>query len=305
MILTAACTPERDRSELFAPGDVDVLVIDAVLTVGQGYPVIRLSRTLAADVPYTPETAAETRAVISITSLDGPVPYGGVPEAPGLYGPLGPVMVIQPETEYKLWVETSAGEKLTATTVTPARFAVDAWVVLDPTGAVELRRLQTFAAAGDSVYSRPENQLVYAEGLLEARFAPGGAARFSALGYQLALFSLDLDSDYVVEPPFFDDEDFEDLSRMGSSPALIAEDGRVRLPWFSIYFQGRHLYKVYALDRNWFDLVRSTPQTDGGLGFGGNVGDPGDRPIFNVQGGIGLFGSASVDSVGFFILPRE
>jgi hypothetical protein len=28
------------------------------------------------------------------------------------------------------------------------------------------------------------------------------------------------------------------------------------------------------------------------------------RPSFAVQGGIGLFGSAAVDSVGFVVLPR-
>ncbi len=29
-----------------------------------------------------------------------------------------------------------------------------------------------------------------------------------------------------------------------------------------------------------------------------------DRPIFHVEGGIGLFGSASTDSVGIIVLPR-
>ena len=198
---------------------------------------------------------------------------------------------------------TAAGERLTATTRTPARFAVDSWVLLDSAGQAVERTLATFAEAGDSVYVQPENQLVYAEGLLEARWRSGGAANFAGAGYQLALFSLDLDSDYVVEPPFFDEEDFEDLGRMGSSPALVALEGEARLPWFGIYYEGRHLYKVYTLDLNWYDLVRSTPQAGGGLGFGGNAGDGTDRPIFHVEGGIGLFGSASVDSVGFTILP--
>ena len=34
----AACTPERDQSELFAPEFLDILVIDAVLIVGQEIP---------------------------------------------------------------------------------------------------------------------------------------------------------------------------------------------------------------------------------------------------------------------------
>ena len=202
-------------------------------------------------------------------------------------------------------MRSTRGEELTARTVTPASFSVDEWVLLDSTGSTELRTLKTFADAGDDVYSQPENRLSYAEGLLEARFAPGGAGLFAGWGYQLALFSIDPGSDYVIDPPFFEEEDFEDLPRKGSSPILNIDDGRVRLPWFGIYFEGRHNYKVFVTDLNWYDLVRSTPPADGGLGFGGNAGDTQDRPIFHVDGGIGLFGSAAVDSVGFYILPEN
>jgi len=310
MLALAACTPERDQSELFAPQDVDLLVIDAVLLVGQEYPVIRLTRTLAPDVPFNQDSAGEVGAAITIKAMIDSVgmamPYLDVPGEPGYYQPnSGGGFEILPETEYRLTVRSSRGENLTARTLTPARFSADEWLLLDPSGTTELRTLQTFADAGDSVFYRPENQLTYAEGLLEVRFTSGGAAAFAAVGYQLALFSIDLDSDYVIDPPFFEEDDFQDLARMGSSPALIADNGRVRLPWFSIYFQGRHVFKVYTIDLNWYDLVRSTPQTDGGLGFGGNVGETADRPIFRVEGGIGLFGSASVDSVGFFVLPAE
>jgi hypothetical protein len=298
----SACTPERDPNELFAPEFLDMLVIDAVLIVDQEFPAVKLTRTLAPNEPFNPDTAGEVGAFINIAREGQSVTYRDVPDRPGVYVTL-PGYFIEPETEYRLTV-TTRGETLTASTVTPARFTVDEWVLLDPSGTTELRTLQTFAAAGDSVYFRPENQLRYAEGLLEARFAPGGAEQFAAFGYQLALFSIDPDSDYVIDPPFFEEDDFEDLPRQGSSPILLVEEGRVRLPWFGIYFEGRHKYKTFVLDRNWYDLVRSTPQTDGGLGFGGNAGDIQDNPIFRVEGGIGLFGSAAVDSVGFFVLPE-
>jgi hypothetical protein len=299
----AACTPERDQSELFAPEFLDVLVVDAVLIVDQEYPLIKLSRTLAPDVAFNQENAAETGASISISSAETTLIYTDLPGQPGVYY-TGSALVIRPETEYQLTVNTFPGETLTATTTTPASFAVEEWVLLDATGSTVLRRLKTFDDVGDSVYYQPENQLVYAEGLLEARFTSGGAGVFSALGYQLALFSIDPDSDYVIDPPFFEDEDFEDLPRKGSSPILIVDSGRVSLPWFGVFFQGRYDYKVFAVDQNWYDLVRTTPQTDGGLGFGGNAGDGQDNPLFRVQGGIGLFGSAAVDSVGFYILPN-
>ena len=123
------------------------------------------------------------------------------------------------------------------------------------------------------------------------------------LQLQISLFSLDPEAGLVIDPPFLDEEDLADLPRSGSSPALSGEEGYVRLPWFSIYYDGRHLYKAFAVDGNWFDLVRSIPQGGGGIGFGGNLGDGVDPPIWHINGGIGLFGSAAVDSLGFFIAP--
>ena len=119
------------------------------------------------------------------------------------------------------------------------------------------------------------------------------------------LFSLDLGSDFVIDPDFFEDEDFEDLERNNASPPLEGEDGLLRLPWFAVFFEGRYLIKIFALDTNWYDLVRSDRDfSAGGPGFGGTAGDSFQKPIFHVDGGIGLFGSASVDSIGLYVLPR-
>jgi hypothetical protein len=107
----------------------------------------------------------------------------------------------------------------------------------------------------------------------------------------------------VIDPDFFEEDDFEDLERENYSPMFLGEDGSVRLPWFAIFFEGRYQIKVWSVDRNWNDLVRSSPALNQGAGFGGNAGDGFERPIFHVEGGFGLFGSAAVDAVGFRVLP--
>jgi hypothetical protein len=297
----SGCSTERDPNELFAPGDVDVLVVDARLIVDQRLPMIRLSRTLAPNEVFTDDNAAESDATVAIVIADTTVvPYREVTGWSGRYVPVAAsVPLVAPETTYRLVVVSAAGEEMSALTTTPRRFEVDSWVLLDTAGENVIRELRTFADAGDSVYDAEENQLVYSQGLIEARFAETGVD-----GYQLALFSLDLDSDFVIDPPFFDEEDFADLERNGSSPILVAENGTLRLPWFAVYFAGRHLYKIYAVDRNWYDLVRTTALEDGGLRFGGNAGDDFERPVFRVAGGIGLFGSAAIDSTGFNVLPQ-
>jgi hypothetical protein len=205
--------------------------------------------------------------------------------------------VIQPQTRYNLTVRIPDGRIVTATTLTPRRISVSGWVILDDNGVSVIDTLKTFPEAGDSVYYQPQNTLVYSKGLLEARLNNTG---YEAL--QVALFSLDDGSPPVIDTDIIDEEDLE---RTGASPPFL--DLNVRLPWFAIAFEGRYLIRLFAMDRNWFDLARSLPELSGGgsFAFGGSPGDAFDFPIFHINGGIGLFGSASADSNGVFILPRN
>ncbi len=303
----SGCSTDRDPDSLYAPDAVGTLVIDAVLIVDQPLPSMRLSRTLAPNVPYTLEAAAEEGAMLVVTlgpeGLTTEVVYEAT-ATPGTYRPAGGAPpVVLPGERYAVAVTTEAGEVLTAETTTPQNFAINQWVLLANDGSTELRELKTFAELGDGVYSHPDNQLVYPEGLLDGRYGSDSAAAYEAAGFQLAIFSLDPDAGFVIDPPFLEEEDFAEFERQGSSPALNGEDGFVRLPWFTIFYDGRYLYKAFVVDSNWFDLIRTIPEGGGGLGFGGNVGEGVDPPLFHVNGGIGLFGSASVDSIGFFITP--
>jgi hypothetical protein len=109
----------------------------------------------------------------------------------------------------------------------------------------------------------------------------------------------------VLTADFLDDDDYEDFNRNESSPAFLAPNGSIRLPWFAIAFAGRYTLRVFAVDQNWFDFIRTSPEFGGEGGFGGNAGDNFKFPQFNVDGGIGVFGSASVDSMGFVVIPRD
>ena len=125
-----------------------------------------------------------------------------------------------------------------------------------------------------------------------------------AAGYQAGIFSLDERPEKVNEDldEFYDDD--EDPSR-NESPPLAVTEGIVRWPWFAVYYTGRSIVKVYALDQNWFDYARTNAdQQEQGGGAGGLAGDNFERPLFSVEGGMGLFGSASADSVGFVVVPR-
>jgi hypothetical protein len=293
------CAAERDPSELLEPDAVGIPVVDALLVVGRPLPPILLTRTLSPRDVYSSDAAGIVGAEVYISYRDQRVAFvEGTPN--GAYLPTQTsAHRVQPEQIYTLDVRTQEGERVYAWTLTPPRIGSVEWVLLSGDGTEVLDRLASFdEAPGQDSYQ--VNRVIYANGILESRFA-----RPDVLGFVVGLFSLDRDSDFVIDPDFFDEEDFEDLERIGSSPPLTGADGTLRLPWFAIYYEGRYVVKLFAMDRNWYDLARSTPELSGGApGFGGPAGDSFERPIFHVEGGIGLFGSASVDSVGFYVLPK-
>ena len=67
----------------------------------------------------------------------------------------------------------------------------------------------------------------------------------------------------------------------------------LRMPWIGIAFYGRNIISTYSIDDNAYDFFRSqATQTGGGAG----TLSPGEiqNIIYNMDGGIGLFGSMSV-----------
>ena len=291
------CSTDRDPGELYGPSEADLVVVESVLIVDAPLPSLRLSRTVPPDRIPTDDDAV-SGAEVTVSFRGGVIPYVESTVRPGTYR-AGTSVDVLPSTEYRLRVVTDRGEAVTARTTTPPRLAVEVWVLLDDGDLTVARTLRPFSDGGEATFDAPENRLVYAQDLLEVRFAPTGSP-----AVQLGLLSLDPDSDFVIDPAFFEESDFETLERSNSSPPLDAAGGFVRLPWFSVFFEGRYVFRLFAIDRNWYDFIRSDPGlAAGGPGFGGNPGDAFERPIFHVEGGIGLFGSAAADSVGFRIVP--
>ncbi|MGE5175381.1 MAG: DUF4249 family protein [Hyphomicrobiales bacterium] len=308
--LATGCSTERNPRDLFAPGEVGTIVVDATMVVDRRFPVVTVRRTLAPDQPYSSSAAAVTGADVRIETPGGGwmaysdlvSPLPGTYRATGGFGDSIPPATVQPNTTYRLVVRTQDGRTVTATTTTPSPFHARDWLLLDDPSLEIRRRLRTFddyPTRPDSVYLAPENQIVYQDGLLEARFDRG-----DALAFQVGFKNLEFDSPLLVHADFLSEHDLESLSRDSSSPPLDAATGAIRVPWLAIFFAGRCTIRIFSIDRNWYDLERSLPEIGGtNLGFGTNAGENFDRPIFHVQGGIGLFGSASVDSVGIDVLP--
>ena len=297
-LFLTACAAERQPGELF--GSVEEgseLVVDGVLIVDQPLPELFVRRILPPGQIYSRDAAGVPDAQVRVFQGDQIFEYAPDP-APGRYLPPLEAPLVQTTTEYRLEVEVE-GKTVRASTTTPERVRVRQMVLLDEDTQEVMRTLKSFAEVGDEVYTAPENQLTHLEGLIEIHLEKAGEA------YQAALFTLEEDAQ-LLDDDFIEiyDRDPDDL-RANQSPPFAASDGIVRWPWFAVVYTGRSLIKLYAVDHNWFEYARSSPdfQEEQG-GFGGLAGENFERPLFQVEGGIGLFGSASVDSVGFVILPR-
>jgi len=295
--LLAGCSANRQAGDLFGTTEAPTLVVDALLLVGQPLPPIFLRRTLAPDQVYTSQRAGVRNAAITLIQADQSFSYSAAPDSAGHYlPPLDPPLV-QPQTEYRLEINAE-GTLLKARTITPPRLAINRAVLLNEETLEVVRQLKTFNEAGEASYTAQENRITHLEGLVELWLEP-----IAPVAYQLALINIETDSEFLIDADFLEEEDINDFERQGSSPPLDILDGRARLPWFAVAFAGRHVFKVFALEQNWFDYVRSNP--DNTFFAGGLAGDNFERPIFNIEGGIGLFGAASVDSLGFYIEPAK
>ena len=300
VLCLTACAAERQPGDLF--GSVEegsALVVDGILLVDQTLPELFVRRTLPPGQFYSQDAAGVLDAQVRVFQGDQLFEYAPDLATPGRYLPPSDPPQVEPLTEYRLEVEVE-GKTVRASTTTPERVRVQQAVLLDEDTQEIVQTLKSFDEVGDGVYTAPENQITYLDGLLEFHLNNVAVA-----GYQAAIFALDEDLQFADEDwvDFADEEDSETL-RANQSPPLAVSDGIVRWPWFAVAFTGRSLIKVYALDHNWFEYARSSPDQQEQGGFGGLAGDNFERPFFQVEGGIGLFGSASVDSVGFVVLPR-
>ncbi len=303
-VFALGCKAERDASSLYGADESGILVVDGLLIVDKPLPSIFVRQTVGPGQIYTRQAAAVTDAEVVVATGGQTVVYRADPDSLGRYLPPANAPLVLPERTYSLTVR-SQGRQARAQTTTPGRLSVVDAVLLDDQTLAVIRRFKTFKDGKEVVYTAPENQVAYQEGLLEARFNP-----LAVKGYQVGIESLDRDSELVLESDLLDEKDYADLERYGSSPAFEAKDGTLRLPWFAVYYGGRHVLRFFAVDDNWFDLIRSVPEffQDGDANAfqpGGLAGDNFERPFFHVEGGIGIFGSASMDSLGFFVQPKK
>ncbi len=288
---------DRDPDELFGPSEDNLIVVDAILIVDAPLPPVVLRHTVAPGHVYSAAATALEGATVSIHRGDAVFNYRRDPSRAGHYLPPDDAPVVEPGRRYELRVTTEEALEVRAQTQTPAHIRIDELRLLADDLETELRRLRLFAEVGDEVYQAAENQLEYDAGVLVAQFQDDGPA----VSYQVRLANLERSSPLLFDDEWIEDFDDFELERVETSPLLSLASGELYLPWDGIYYAGRYKVTLFAVDQNWFDLVR-TDNVNSERGSG-EAGQSFQRPLFHVENGIGLFASAAVDSFGFSVRP--
>lgn len=280
LVLISACElyPQDDYEEQY--------VVESYLIAGRNLQQLRLSTTVPAFDFYSFENAAVSGADVQVRLLDqngtsAEQVFTYQMDSPGIYLPDTQHEVL-PERTYELLITfPTTNEEITARTFVPGAFSVISGVqdtvVYQSTEQLEV-------TLSESSYPGRQNVFVFTTIALDT-----ARSNFTPL----------------YEEFFDEDEETLEDYRVTSSGLINEgnftknEDGSItiRYPWLAVAFYGDNRIVASTLDDNLYDYIRSDE-----VQLGGSTLSPGEiqNVITNVEGGIGIFGSAASDTIPTF-----
>jgi len=264
----------------------EYIVVEGYAVAGQSLPDIRLSTTAPADAEYSFEDNFIRNAIVLVTLLDENgeaeevFEYVESTEEPGVYLPAIITYQVEALRTYKLdIVFTDRDEQISAITTVPDQ-------------------VEVVNEIPESVVYQSENQLeiILAE---PVQITGQNVFVFNTISLEPAIDNLTPFYFSVLE----DEEDVDISEYVRNSSGLINEgnfdplpDGTIllRFPWIGVAFYGENLVVTLSVDENLSDVIRSQD-----VQLGGSTLSPGEIPnlLYNIEGGIGVFGSLSADTI--------
>lgn len=264
----------------------EYIVVESYAIAEQPLPDIRLSTTAPADAEYSFEDNFIRNAIVLVTLLDENgepeevFEYAESTEEPGIYTALIQSYQVEALRTYKLdIVFNDRDDQISATTTVPDQ-------------------VEVVNEIPESVVYQSENQLeiVLAE---PQQTVDQNVFVFNTISLEPAIDNLTPFYLSIIE----DEEDVDITEYVRNSSGLINEgnfdplpDGTIllRYPWIGVAFYGENLVVTLSVDENLSDVIRSQE-----VQLGGSTLSPGEIPnlLYNIEGGIGVFGSLSADTI--------
>ncbi|MEX0994096.1 MAG: DUF4249 family protein [Balneolaceae bacterium] len=265
----------------------EMIVVESYLVAEQPLPTIRLSTTIPAEQEYNFQEAAIQNASVRVLLVnenssepDDEFHYRRLDS--GIFICINRIHKVQPNRTYRLEVDVPDFPKIEAATVIPDTFHIR-------------------EATSERLVYQSENQL---EVTLSPNSNPGRQ--------NIYVFTTIADENEEENlTPFYrglvENEEREINSLFKNSSNLINaenfnmnEDGSVTLqfPWLGVAFFGPNKIVANSVDPNVSDFQRSQ-----NVQFSGSTLSPGEIPnaIYHIEGGIGVFGSVSTDTLSVYI----
>lgn len=260
----------------------ELVVVEAYLTANRPLPEIKISRTSPAGQIYDQDELYLSGAEVRIVLLDSAgndleIFFYTLDIDKNSYLP-NVLHLVQPQERYRLDIQFKDREEvIKAYTTVPDQFEI--------------------------VSEIPQSVVYQSNEQLELSISAPG---------QLGSQNVFVFSTKALEPteenltPFYkasvENEDIELTDLLINSSGLINEgnfeinsDGTITLqfPWIGVAFYGENEIIVNSVDRNLDELIRSQQ-----VQLGGSTLSPGEIPnlTYNIEGGIGIFGSLASDT---------
>jgi hypothetical protein len=263
----------------------EIIVVEAYMIANRQLPEVRVSRTMPVDIEYNFDDSAISGATVLVSLLDESgnreqtFAYLPVQPGSGVYNPAIFNHTVLPGRTYRLEIEfLNRPESIRAETTIPGQV---------------------------SIINEIREEVIYqSEEQLEIVLAPSD----NTVSQNIFVFdSITLDPAEDNMTPFYSaavrngNAKVEDF--INNSSGLINEGNftlnadrsiSLKFPWIGVAFYGDNLIVTNSVDQNLADLVRSQE-----VQLGGSTLSPGEIPnlIYNIDGGIGIFGSISTDTV--------
>ena len=261
-------------------------VVESYLVANGNLQQVRLSTTNPIDETYRFEGNAVSGATVKIQRLnpDSSVieEYGYQQQQPGIYTPINNAKVRAAQL-YRLHVTTSNGDIITSTTYVPGNFETVNEV--DPSYVYQGEEQVELTTTPSSYITDRQSYFVFTISALDPN--PNNLTPFYA--DQVDDDETDIEEYYINSSGIVNEGNFE------QNP-----DGTItlRLPWLAVAFYGSNNIIVNTIDDNLYDFLRSHDTQSGGSTL-----SPGEiqNIRYNVNGGIGVFGSMASDTSGTYI----
>lgn len=247
------------------------IVVQGYLMANQPIDSIIVRRTARLEEYVSESNLAINGATVVITGNGITDTLKAMPGNIGFYTSMrNPQNIIKPKQTYTLLVRTPDDRTVTATTTVP----------------------DTFHIIGKKAFPRV---LHYRKGPNDdptKLYTIDWTSSNTFSDYITSVTSLDSIADQIPRD-FGNNENNERKPERTSYGFNYIDITHAEIPWFTFNYYGKHMLAILAIDKNYYDFIR---QRSGG---GTDIAEI----RYNVTGGLGVFGSAAMDSLIVTLAP--